>query len=50
MGIIHNDIKPDNFCYGLEGPDQNKLFLVDFGIAKNYLIKGEHIPFQKRPY
>ena len=33
--IVHRDIKPDNFCMGLDYISQ-KVFLIDFGLAKKY--------------
>jgi serine/threonine protein kinase len=40
--ILHRDIKPDNFLFGL-GTDTNKLYLIDFGFAKRYEYNGKHI-------
>jgi casein kinase 1 len=32
LGIVHNDIKPDNLLFGLR-EDRNKVYIVDFGLA-----------------
>ncbi len=44
---IHRDIKPDNFVMGI-GKDENKLFVIDFGLAKKYKSQthNTHIPFR----
>lgn len=39
-GLIHRDIKPDNFLFGLN--DITKIYLIDFGFCKSYLNNGEH--------
>ena len=43
IGIIHRDIKPDNFVWDKES---NKIKLIDFGLCKPYLIDDEHIRFK----
>jgi casein kinase I family protein HRR25 len=40
-GLIHRDIKPDNFLFGINNP--NELYLIDFGFCKSYLNDNEHI-------
>lgn len=45
-GFIHRDIKPDNFVVG-RGKKANKVCIIDFGLAKRYLLKdGSHIPYK----
>ncbi|EJW02546.1 CK1/CK1/CK1-A protein kinase [Edhazardia aedis USNM 41457] len=43
---IHRDIKPDNFVFGGKKSQDNKLYLIDFGLAKSFRSKdtGNHIP------
>ena len=44
--LLHRDVKPDNFLFGLN--DQtNKIFLLDFGFTKRYDYNGKHIPEKK---
>uniref|UniRef100_A0A6U2FQ37 non-specific serine/threonine protein kinase n=2 Tax=Hemiselmis andersenii TaxID=464988 RepID=A0A6U2FQ37_HEMAN len=43
-GIVHRDIKPENFLMGV-GPNANKVYLIDFGLADWYVDEnGDHVP------
>jgi casein kinase 1 len=45
--FIHRDIKPDNFCIGLN-KTAHKIFILDFGLAKRYIDRsGKHIPYKE---
>ena len=46
-GLIHRDVKPDNFLFGLN--DLNKIFIIDFGFCKSFINHetNKHISIKK---
>jgi len=45
-GLVHRDIKPDNFLLGLDS-DRNNIYIIDFGFCKTYIRNNQHILFSK---
>jgi len=45
-GLVHRDIKPDNFLMGLN-PINKQIHLIDFGFCKSYLKNDKHIEIKR---
>lgn len=42
---MFRDVKPGNFVMGL-GPNQNCVYLLDFGLSNYFMKDGKHIPYK----
>lgn len=40
-GLVHRDIKPDNFLLGL---NDKQIYIIDFGLCKTFIRENRHIP------
>jgi len=43
--FLHRDIKPDNFTIGI-GENINTIYMIDYGLAKKFVNKQDHIPYR----
>jgi len=44
-GLIHRDVKPDNFLFGEN--EKTEIYIIDFGFCKSFIENECHIPFKK---
>jgi serine/threonine protein kinase len=44
-GLVHRDIKPDNFMF--DQNNMNNIYLIDFGLCKSYINNNAHISIKK---
>ncbi|VIO91747.1 Uncharacterized protein BM_BM5111 [Brugia malayi] len=40
LGWIHRDVKPANFCVGMQLQGRQELYLVDFGMARHFVARN----------
>ena len=38
LGYLHRDIKPSNFAVGLSSVHKGKVYMIDFGLSRRYLL------------
>ncbi|KAG1651375.1 Serine/threonine-protein kinase VRK1 [Nymphon striatum] len=46
---VHADIKASNLLIGHDKENQNRVYLVDFGLACKYIINGKHKEYKEDP-
>ena len=47
LGVVHRDLKPDNFAIGYDADERHRLYTFDFGLSSQYLDKeGQHRPMR----
>ncbi|XP_018896748.2 tau-tubulin kinase homolog Asator isoform X2 [Bemisia tabaci] len=43
VGFLHRDIKPSNFSIGLRGSNARKVYMLDFGLARQYTVASGEV-------
>jgi hypothetical protein len=49
VGYIHRDVKPANLAVGRKGPEARIVHLLDFGLAREYILRNEGKVEIRRP-
>ena len=45
--LLYRDVKPENFVIGRKKlRKEQTIYVVDFGLAKEYVVNGAHIPLR----
>lgn len=47
-GILHRDMKPENIVIGAWPKEIKKLYIIDFGLAKQFIYRDPNNPSKKR--
>uniref|UniRef100_A0A914Y6D2 non-specific serine/threonine protein kinase n=1 Tax=Panagrolaimus superbus TaxID=310955 RepID=A0A914Y6D2_9BILA len=48
IGYIHRDVKPSNFCIGFSGAQKRIVYLVDFGLSRQFRDKNGRLRKKRR--
>eukprot|EP01113_Clastostelium_recurvatum_P020157 TRINITY_DN2395_c0_g1_i1.p1 TRINITY_DN2395_c0_g1~~TRINITY_DN2395_c0_g1_i1.p1 ORF type:complete len:527 (-),score=92.01 TRINITY_DN2395_c0_g1_i1:158-1738(-) len=43
LGYLHRDVKPSNFAMGLGGMKRGTAYLIDYGLARRYLLSSGEV-------
>lgn len=43
LGYLHRDIKPSNYAIGLTPEKRNTVYLIDFGLARKYVLSNGEV-------
>ena len=45
-GVVHLDIKPENFLFGIESK-KHTLYLIDYGLSQKYIERKRHVDYKR---
>jgi len=43
LGYLHRDVKPSNFALGLTPDKRNKVYLIDFGLSRRFVLPNGEV-------